>query len=126
MLVGNGLTNWTYDATPASIEMAYYRGLLDTNTWDEIVANNCSQKYNSYYEPHGICGTLYFRWSNTVQNIDIYNIYAECPSNVEEALLAAQDPAKRDQMIVNEAGEVLTVAADGTPKMKKGKGYFTQ
>lgn len=126
MLVGNGMTNYTYDATPASVEYAYYRGLLDTNTWDEMVSNNCVPQY-SWMAPSVTdkCNELLNKWGVAVTNIDIYNIYGECASNTQEAVLAAQDPAKREKMIVNEAGETLTVTSDGR-SATKSKGYFTQ
>lgn len=29
IIVGNGVTNWKYDGTPAYVEMAYWHGLID-------------------------------------------------------------------------------------------------
>jgi carboxypeptidase C (cathepsin A) len=36
ILVGNGVTNWTYDATPATVDFLYWRSILDQGTWDAI------------------------------------------------------------------------------------------
>ena len=33
MLVGNGVTNWKYDADPAMVKTWFYRGLISGDTW---------------------------------------------------------------------------------------------
>ena len=40
-MVGNGVTNWTYDTLPASMEFAYQRGLIDTETHLKLKEYNC-------------------------------------------------------------------------------------
>ena len=40
-MVGNGVTNYTYDCTPAYVEMGFWHSLYDTNMHDEMIANNC-------------------------------------------------------------------------------------
>lgn len=40
-MVGNGVTNYTYDCTPAFVEMGFWHSLYDTNMHDEMIANNC-------------------------------------------------------------------------------------
>ena len=32
-LVGNGVTNWTYDTAPATVDVAYYRSLMSSSDW---------------------------------------------------------------------------------------------
>ncbi len=41
-IVGNGVTNWKYDTTPAFIEMGYWHGLYDTDIYDALKKNNCN------------------------------------------------------------------------------------
>jgi serine carboxypeptidase-like clade 2 len=41
ILVGNGCTNWTYDALPASIDMYYWRSLLDEGTYQAMKNAGC-------------------------------------------------------------------------------------
>ena len=41
MIVGNGVTNWDYDTTPAYVEMGYWHGLYDDATYALSVANDC-------------------------------------------------------------------------------------
>lgn len=33
VLIGNGCTNWKYDATPAMMDVSYYYGLIDDTTY---------------------------------------------------------------------------------------------
>lgn len=39
--VGNGVTNWTYDTTPAYVDMGYWHSLYDTALKNEFQSNNC-------------------------------------------------------------------------------------
>lgn len=39
MLVGNGVTNWKYDCTPAYFHMAYYHGLISDDLFNNVNAN---------------------------------------------------------------------------------------
>ena len=41
MMVGNGVTNWTYDALPATVDMAYWHSLISQETHDKIVKEQC-------------------------------------------------------------------------------------
>jgi len=41
IMVGNGVTNWTYDTIPASLEFSYQRGLIDTATYDKAKEWGC-------------------------------------------------------------------------------------
>lgn len=127
MLVGNGMTNYEYDATPASVPFAYYRGLLSNEVYDTVVANNCTREANWMFpddQKTQVCTEALAKWDDQVTNINIYNIYGDCNSNAQEEILKAQDPEMRNHMIVNEAGESLTVTSDGRSTVKS-KGYFT-
>jgi len=44
-MVGNGVTNWKYDTTPAFVKMGYWHGLYDDDLY--AVLKNCDL---SYYE----------------------------------------------------------------------------
>ncbi len=35
-MVGNGVTNWKYDGTPAYVAMGYWHGLYDTDLYATI------------------------------------------------------------------------------------------
>lgn len=57
-MVGNGVTNWTYDCTPAYIEMAYWHSLYDTTLYDQLQANDCKFDGPFYYDTTPECQTL--------------------------------------------------------------------
>lgn len=40
-MVGNGVTNWKYDTTPAYLEMAYWHGLYDSDLYEAFKDNKC-------------------------------------------------------------------------------------
>jgi hypothetical protein len=42
-MVGNAVTNWTYDTDPAYIEMAYWHGLYSDTMYDGIYKNGCDK-----------------------------------------------------------------------------------
>lgn len=42
MMVGNGVTNWKYDGTPAAFEMSYWHSLIDKEFYDLKFKYNCS------------------------------------------------------------------------------------
>jgi len=48
--VGNGVTNWKFDCTPAFFHMAYYHGLIDDELFDAVNAK-CDLSY--YNAPDG-------------------------------------------------------------------------
>lgn len=123
MMVGNGVTNWTYDTLPAGVDFAYYRGLISTQTHDAIVENKCN--FTIFNDPFSdTCGELYQDYSAATERIDVYNVYGDCLNNTEAVRLANQG---NENVIVNEAGETLTVTSDGKMKNTIGeKGYFTK
>jgi carboxypeptidase C (cathepsin A) len=40
-LVGNGVTNWKYDTTPAYVEMGFWHGLYDIDLYEQFIKNDC-------------------------------------------------------------------------------------
>jgi hypothetical protein len=47
MLVGNGVTNWKYDGTPAYFHMSYFFGLVDHDFYT-TVNKKCDFAYIDY------------------------------------------------------------------------------
>ena len=80
-MVGNGVTNWTYDTTNATFDVTYYRMLISQTLKDEIDAKQCnfsgigmgdaSYLTEDCYEP---LNKMY----DAFDGIDIYNIYGKC------------------------------------------------
>lgn len=81
IMVGNGVTNWTYDTTPASMKFAYQRGLIDTETHMNSIKWGCDYSkvapLNTSSSPVE-CDNLVARWGQLVEKLDVYNVYAKC------------------------------------------------
>ena len=72
-MVGNGVTNWTYDTQPAFVEMAYWHSLYDTATYDLMKSNNCDfGLFNTNMSD--ICLVLLDKFNFAVKDINVYNI----------------------------------------------------
>jgi len=81
IMVGNGVTNWTYDTLPASMEFAYQRGLIDTELHNKYKEMKCDitkvAPLNASAEP-AECNDYVERFSKLTEELDVYNIYAKC------------------------------------------------
>lgn len=76
-MVGNGVTNWTYDTQPAFVEMAYWHSLYDTATYDLMKSNNCDfGLFNTNMSD--ICLVLLDKFNFAVKDINVYNILGTC------------------------------------------------
>lgn len=47
-LVGNGCTDYTYDDTPAFVEMGYWHGLYSDSLYKAIHDNDCISQYRRF------------------------------------------------------------------------------
>lgn len=41
MMVGNGVTNWTYDTMPATLSMGYWHALYNDDLYDKMQKDKC-------------------------------------------------------------------------------------
>ena len=117
--VGNAVTNWRFDTTNAYIEMGMWYGLLDTDTYEQLYANDCPRQME-YFEFKAdnmteICKTLCSRFFELTKDINVYDVFGECyrPTG-EEAFDTVEGPD----------GEVRTykkfaTALDYTPWLKR-------
>ena len=76
IMVGNGCTNWTYDTTPAMLNMTYWHALYNDELHDKMVEKECD--YSGM--PFGIlpseeCYDYYDTFENLTSNIFMYNIF---------------------------------------------------
>lgn len=80
-MVGNGVTNWTYDTANATFDVAFFRSLMPHTLKHEIDAKKCNfsgvgmQDYSYLSEE---CGPLLSQMYDLFDGIDIYNIYGKC------------------------------------------------
>ena len=47
-MVGNGVTNWKFDTTPAYTNIAYWHGLYSQEMYDEYLALDCKDQYGQF------------------------------------------------------------------------------
>jgi len=120
MLVGNGVTNWKHDTISAMMSTAYYRSIMDMETWDELNENNCTGK--SYFDNWSKkCVHLYVAWRKSVMDVNIYNIYGKCYTKKNSATLNSSLSLAEVDGVPMEFQEELT-ADDYTPWVKWSMG----
>jgi len=133
-MVGNGVTNWTYDTLPAMVEVAYWRSLLNQETYDKMKNEKC--KYDGVEfdkNPSESCMSyVNFLTDDLMSKIDVYNIYGPCwPANVNvttnnhhNTLAAYQSDSNKALKVVD--GKLVTYkrfssAYEYTPWLFRGK-----
>jgi len=78
-LVGNGVTNWKYDTTPAYLEMSFWHSLLSHEDYKKTVELKCDFSRIFFgSEPVKECMDIYNKWADYVKKVNIYNIFGIC------------------------------------------------
>jgi hypothetical protein len=125
-LVGNGVTNWKYDTTPAYLEMGYWHGLYDTEMYQSLKDNQCDFS-NAQWNTNitDTCNALMDRFNDLTSQINIYDIYGICYATGSKSdqftLYSSSD------MGLSKVGNEIKPykksysAADYTPFLYKGK-----
>jgi len=76
MMIGNGVTNWTWDTQPATFNMTYWHALMGQEMWDDLEANQCDfSMINFGTIPGPACLALYDRFMNITSKINMYKIF---------------------------------------------------
>jgi pimeloyl-ACP methyl ester carboxylesterase len=128
-MVGNGVTNWEYDTTPATVDVAYYRSLMSSSTYNSMQKLGCDFSgvaignfSNVSAECLGHLSTMY----QGMQDIDVYNIYGECwgvnaSANASNWTAAARSQLYGKTMINGEEKEYkkFMTAQEYTPWVKR-------
>lgn len=96
MMVGNGVTNWTYDTMPATTDMGYWHSIMSQDMHDKMVAEECDYSGIVFNKnPSDSCMNLLDEFSESIQYVNIYNIYGKCyggaPSEEEQNEQPDQD-----------------------------------
>lgn len=76
-MVGNGVTNYDFDCTPAYVEMGYWHSLYNDELRDQIVANNCNFGGHPA-NPSDVCKTLLAEFNQLVAGVNVYDIFGIC------------------------------------------------
>jgi carboxypeptidase C (cathepsin A) len=83
MMVGNGVTNWKYDCTPAYFHMGYYHGLVSDELFNNVNAN-CDLSYIDSPNPPVLsaqCQTWMDKFNSLVTLVNVYDIFGKCYKN---------------------------------------------
>ena len=77
-MVGNGVTNWTYDTNTAYINMAYWHSLMNTELHDKITNAKCD--FSGPYMQHATdeCISYLNEFDSLVSDVNIYDIFGTC------------------------------------------------
>ena len=76
MLVGNGVTNWTFDCNPADVGMGHAHALMDDVLFDAIKSANCDYTGTNFgRNATPECMDYLDEYFALISNMDIYNIF---------------------------------------------------
>lgn len=76
--VGNGVTNYKYDCTPAYVEMGYWHSLYSDELRDSLVSNQCDFSGTDLQNTTAVCMDLLNEFENLVSDVNVYNIFGTC------------------------------------------------
>ena len=86
-MIGNGVTNWTYDNQGATLDVLYWYSLLDQTMYQALSNENCDFSGIDFgRDPSESCIELYETiQSKYLMNVNLYNVYGQCfnPINTE-------------------------------------------
>lgn len=129
-MVGNGVTNWVYDTFPAFIEMGYWHGLYDTETYEKMHNNHCPIEYENFEfkdfsKMKKECQEVVNRFNELTKDINVYNIFGKCyqPDGYDHS-----NPEHRYVTTENEDGSIkrykkYATYEEYTPWIKNYPGY---
>lgn len=77
-MVGNGVTNWTYDTYPAFIEMAYWHSLADQGLRDQMTDAQCDYSNILFKDLTPPCDKYFDQFQAITTGVNVYNILGKC------------------------------------------------
>jgi carboxypeptidase C (cathepsin A) len=77
-MVGNGVTNWTYDTNTAFLDMAYWHSIMSTELHDKITAEECDFSGPNMSKASKKCLAHLVEFDRSVSDINIYDIFGTC------------------------------------------------
>jgi cathepsin A (carboxypeptidase C) len=82
IMVGNGVTDWKYDTSPALLKMAFWHGLISLDLYKDLEKNNCfdydtlQNMVNNGFQD--ACYGLISQYERELGGINIYDVYRKC------------------------------------------------
>jgi len=112
IMVGNGVTNWKYDTTPAFVKMGYWHGLYDDDLYNQI--KDCDYSYYQFDKDKVTpdCKTALDRFNTLTASINGYDVFGKCYTSTEQMHILYE--AKL-------GGKFLSVGSEQIPSAQ----YFT-
>ena len=80
-MVGNGVTDWKYDCTPAFFHMSYYHGLISDRLFNGYTAHGCDfSNVDAPFPPNLTvpCNATLNEFKAQVSLVNGYNIFGKC------------------------------------------------
>lgn len=122
-MVGNGVTNWTYDTMPATTDMGYWHSIMSQDIHDKMTQEECDYSgivFNDF--PSDSCMNYLDQFQTGIENVNIYNIYGDCYGGVTEEEEYEEEEEVSTMQVV---GRRILEAVTGHKKTKKVKQGFT-
>lgn len=116
MMIGNGVTNWTYDTQPATFNMTYWHAIMGEDMYDQLNDNQCDFSMMNFGKlPNRTCLDIFSKFQKLTSCLDMYNIFnTPTCSNEEEESVA------KTYM----AGDQILEVTDEQPVKKRSKTTF--
>ena len=63
MMIGNGVTNWTYDTQPATFNMTYWHAIMGQDMYENLTANECDFSMMNFGKvPNRTCLDIFYNF----------------------------------------------------------------
>jgi len=77
-MVGNGVTDWRYDTTPAFLQLAYYQGIFDEKAYQSM-QKNCDFKDLNFGTNTSIaCEAAILKIYRLTAQLNTYDMFGKC------------------------------------------------
>ena len=106
MAVGDGVTNWTYDTQPATMNMTYWHAVMGQEMYDQINEYQCDYSLlNFNIFPSAECLGIYNDFLNLTSGLDMYNIFKKVYGPTENDLEINPVDGNRTQSMMTDHSE---------------------
>jgi hypothetical protein len=79
IMVGNGVTNWTYDTTPAYIELANAHSFFDPAIYRKMKELKCDYSMMEFnIMPSDDCMDLFNSFGDAISGVNVYDTLGKC------------------------------------------------
>ena len=76
--VGNGVTNWKLDCTPAQLDMSYWHSLMSEDMHEKFQKLDCDWHMPSMVGVTDECMDLLSEFEPTIEKVNVYDIFGVC------------------------------------------------